>query len=164
MNTFREATWIDSTVYAEVQTKMVTEIATFESLSTNISRARTLFMEGFDSLPDSILAESVEKAKQQEKELEDKNRGFLERNKLVAVLAALFPASLERLGEDKRTKGFEWSILLDTPAGQISFILHNKHLCMFKHVPREAGMVYDGAKTKEKYKRIEELITILGNS
>lgn len=89
-----------------------------------------------------------------------KDGAYEERNRLVALLAAIFPS--------KRTKteieGWdpEWHncVYIDLPTGQASWHYPDSHAELFSHVP-EIHVDWDGHSTEEKYCRVAETIARL---
>ena len=92
-----------------------------------------------------------------EDEVEAKNRAYEERNRVVALLAALFPASLERDPAEPRDE-WSWVVLIELPAGQVSWHFDADLLPLFAHVPRHAGRRWDGHTTEQKYDRVRQTI------
>jgi len=88
-----------------------------------------------------------------------KNDAYAERNRLVAALSTVFPASLERHPEADTSweDDWRWIVFIDLPTGQASWHLHNSHLPLFDHVPRLQGRTWDGHTTEEKYARLARL-------
>ena len=88
-----------------------------------------------------------------------KNGAYSERNKLVAALSMMFPASLERHPEEDKTweDDWRWVVYLDLPTGQASWHLHDSEVVQFGHLPRMAGRKWDGHTTEEKYSRLAKL-------
>lgn len=86
-----------------------------------------------------------------------KNQAYSERNRLVAVLAKLFPSSLERHPEEDKDwdADWRWIVYVILPTGQCSWHIHDSELALFDHVPRECKQRWDGHTTGEKYARIE---------
>jgi hypothetical protein len=82
-----------------------------------------------------------------------------ERNRLVALIAKLYPSSLERHADQTWTppEDWRWVAFIDLPTGQATWHLHDSHLSFFSKIPREAGRKWDGHSTEEKYKRLEAL-------
>ncbi len=91
-----------------------------------------------------------------------KDAAYHERNQLVALLAALWPSSLERHPDSDTTweDDWRWIVFIDTPAGQMSWHIHDSELPLFRHVPRGKGVVWDGHTTEEKYWRVRMLSAI----
>ena len=89
-----------------------------------------------------------------------KDAVYTERNRLVALLAALFPSSLERHPEEDTAWDPEWRWIcfIDLPSGQASWHLHDAELPLFAHVPRNQGRVWDGHTTEEKYRRVKGVV------
>jgi len=90
--------------------------------------------------------------------LDAKNGAYTERNLLVAALAKLFPASLERHpAEDEWDDDWRWIVFISLDTGQVSWHIHDSELHLFDHLPRETGVVWDGHTTDEKYARLTDL-------
>jgi hypothetical protein len=89
----------------------------------------------------------------------EKDGVYHERNRLVALVSALFPASLERHPEDDKEweNDWRWIVFIDLPTGQASWHINDKELPLFDHLPRVEGRVWDNHSTEEKYERIEKL-------
>lgn len=88
----------------------------------------------------------------------EKDGAYAERNKLVALLAGLFPSSIER------HVGAEWEddwrnvVIIDLPTGQVSWHVHDSEMpLLFAHVPRGQGRKWDGHSNAEKYARVAAL-------
>jgi len=84
---------------------------------------------------------------------------YTERNRLVALLASLYPSSLERHPEEDETweDDWRWIVFIDVPTGQASWHIHDSELCLFDHVVRFKGMQWDGHTTEQKYDRLENM-------
>lgn len=97
-----------------------------------------------------------------ERERASKDGAYDERNRLVAVLAALYPSSLERHPDEDTTweNDWRWIVFVDLPTGQATWHIHDSHLPLFDHVPRFAGRKWDGHNTEAKYKRIEAMAAL----
>lgn len=90
-----------------------------------------------------------------------KNGAYSERNKLVAALSKLFPASLEpHVGEDWGPEWL-WVCFIDLPGGQVSWHVMTSELSWFAHLPRNAGRVWDLHDTEEKYRRLDALDSLV---
>lgn len=87
---------------------------------------------------------------------EAKDAAYTERNRLVALLAALFPSSLERHPEEDTEWDPEWRWIcfIDLPTGSASWYIPDRELSLFDHVPRNQGRTWDGHTTEEKYRRV----------
>lgn len=101
----------------------------------------------------------AEAERETERERASKNGAYDERNRLVAVLASLFPSSLERHPDEDATweNDWRWIVFVDLPTGQATWHIHDSHLPLFDHVPRFVGRKWDGHNTEAKYKRIEAM-------
>lgn len=85
-------------------------------------------------------------------ERKSKDRVYNERDRVVALLASIYPSSLERHPDDDTTweDDWRWIVYLDTPAGQLSWHIHDSELPLFAHVERFRGWKW----TEEKYERL----------
>lgn len=86
---------------------------------------------------------------------------YRERAHLVALLAALYPASIGRTDPDTP----DWPVVtLDTPAGQMSWHIAPDDVELFHHLDPDAGQFgWDGHSTEEKYARVRELTACIWN-
>ena len=91
--------------------------------------------------------------------VQQKDGAYHERNQLVALLAALFPSSLDWHPEEDMD--WRWIVFIDTPAGQMSWHIHDAELSLFDHVPRNQGWNWDGHTTEETYQRVRNLIATI---
>jgi len=79
-----------------------------------------------------------------------------ERNRLLSLLSAIFPASLERhQPEGELPNGWGWIVIIDLLGGQCSWHIQDDELEYFNHLDKNAGRKWDGHEEEEKYKRIE---------
>lgn len=85
------------------------------------------------------------------------DRRMLERNKLVALLATIFPSRRHRTEIEGWGDDWHGCITLDTPEGQISFHYRDEQAGLFMHVPL-AAVEWDGHDTEEKWRRVDRLI------
>lgn len=88
-----------------------------------------------------------------------KNQAYAERNKLVAALSKLFPASLERHPDEDTTweDDWRWIVFIELPTGQATWHIHDSELSLFDHLARNCGQKWDGHTTEEKYQRLTNL-------
>lgn len=95
------------------------------------------------------------------REQKEIQKAFWERNQLVAFLSKLFPSYLlEHTEGSYLQKGWKHYILIQTPAGQISFHLDEADLPYFRHsfvLKDESIVAWDGHSTEEKFARIQKL-------
>ena len=78
---------------------------------------------------------------------------YAERNRLVALLATLFPTGTARPeipGWDPEWLG---CVYIDFPWGQASWHFHDRDAPLFSHLPEYEG-TWDGHTTEEKYAAI----------
>lgn len=83
-----------------------------------------------------------------------KNGAYAERNKLVALLASLFPSSLERHDGADWEDDWRWVVFVDLPTGQVSWHIHDSELLHFSHVLRLQGRAWDGHSNDDKWSRV----------
>lgn len=85
-----------------------------------------------------------------------KDLAYSERDKLVALLSKLFPASLERHPEEDKDweNDWRWIVFINLPTGQVSWHIHDSEISMFNHLKRKLGVKWDGHTTEEKWKRV----------
>lgn len=89
-----------------------------------------------------------------EKAEAERDGAYRERAQLVALLAALYPATLAY--NDPTAP--EWAVVyVDLPTGQASWHVAPADVELFAHVHRDDSHEWDGHTTEEKYQRIAEL-------
>lgn len=95
----------------------------------------------------------------------ERDAAYTERNRLVAALARLLPAtdsdSYAWLAEhDPDDAGWdpEWRtiVFIQGPTGQLSWHLHDSDVALFNGLPRGNNQ-WDGHSTPEKYERVARL-------
>ena len=86
----------------------------------------------------------------------DKDAAYLERNRLVALLAAVYPSGIARTDIPGWLPEWHGCVYIDLPTGQASWHYHDGHAHLFAHLPPYAGK-WDGHTTDEKYERIAAL-------
>lgn len=105
-----------------------------------------------DELQDALLKRDEELARV----TKVKDGAYSERNKLVAAISKMFPASLERHDGADWEDEWRWVVFIDLPTGQASWHLHDSELPQFDHLPRMTGRKWDGHTNDEKYARLQE--------
>lgn len=87
---------------------------------------------------------------------EERDKAYRERARLVAYLSAIYPAELAPAESDS---GAWWLVFVETPAGQMSWHLHEDDLELFPHLLNrpETGVEWDGHTTEVKYGRLARL-------
>ena len=83
-----------------------------------------------------------------------KDGAYLERNKLVALLATLYPSGIKRTAIEGWSEDWHGCVYIDFPWGQASWHYHDSHAYLFAGLPAYAG-VWDGHSTEKKYAGIE---------
>lgn len=84
------------------------------------------------------------------------NEAYSERNRLVAALARIFPASLEP-AEGAVEPGWSWVVFVDLPTGQATWPIPDKELHFFDGIVRCEGRKWDTHTASEKYGRVHRL-------
>lgn len=84
---------------------------------------------------------------------EAKDGAYLERNKLVALLASLYPSGIKRTAIEGWSADWHGCVYIDFPWGQASWHYHDSHAGLFEHLPPYAGE-WDGHTTEAKYDAI----------
>lgn len=87
---------------------------------------------------------------------EQKNGAYSERNKLVALLSKIFPASIETHDGEEWEDDWRHVVFINLPTGQASWHIHDSELPLFEHL-ESVGNKWDGHTTEEKYERIARL-------
>lgn len=86
---------------------------------------------------------------------EAKDQAYEERNKLVALLASMFPSGRTKTSIAGWGKAWHNCVYIDFPWGQASWHYHDSQAWMFNHLPPYKGK-WDGHTTDEKYDAIME--------
>lgn len=105
--------------------------------------------------------EMIDKIK---KETESKDNAYWERMQLVAFLSHLYEAHLCRHPDEDKTweDDWRWIVCIHTPAGQMTWHMHDSHLEYFGHLAKKSEAMgndnhWDGHTTEEKYDRLKAL-------
>lgn len=86
-----------------------------------------------------------------------KNEAYLERNRLVSLLARLYPSGLRRTDIEGWDSEWHGCVMIDSPVGQLSWHYHDSQAHLFEGLPQYEGD-WDGHTTAEKYARIEDWV------
>jgi hypothetical protein len=87
-------------------------------------------------------------------ELEASRDGaYLERNKLVGLLASLYPSGIKRTEIEGWDPAWHNCVYIDFPWGQASWHYHDREAELFEHLPAYKG-TWDGHTTEQKYRLI----------
>jgi hypothetical protein len=86
----------------------------------------------------------------------ERDKAYSERARLVAYLAACYPSEIVPAESDS---GAWFLVFVTTPAGQMSWHLHEDDLDLFEPLLNapETGIEWDGHSTEQKYERLAEL-------
>lgn len=82
-----------------------------------------------------------------------KDAAYEERNRVVALLAAVFPSVRARTAIEGWSEDWHGCVYVTLPTGQASWHYHDSHAHLFAHVP-EGAAIWDGHTTLEKYERV----------
>jgi len=127
-------------------------VATLTDAEAEIERLRRVEME-VESWKDALREWPLERDALRKQ----KDDAYTERNAVVAALSKLYPSYLALHPDDS-----EWDaerraiVFVETPAGQLSWHLHDSHLQMFRHLPWKENR-WDGHTTEQKYQRLAAL-------
>lgn len=88
--------------------------------------------------------------------VEAKNAAYAERNKLVALLARLYPSGIRRTAIEGWEPEWHGCVYIDSPVGQLSWHYHDSEAHLFAGLP-PYEKDWDGHTTDEKYARIDAL-------
>ena len=78
---------------------------------------------------------------------------YNERNRLVALMARLFPSGLKKTAIPGWDEAWHGCVYIDLPTGQASWHFHDREAHLFDGLPPYSGE-WDGHSTDEKYERI----------
>jgi hypothetical protein len=84
---------------------------------------------------------------------------YLERNKLVALLARVFPSGIKKTAIEGWDPSWHNCVYIDLPSGQASWHYHDREAHLFEGLPAYRGE-WDGHSTEEKYARVLQLAGI----
>lgn len=101
------------------------------------------------------LADEIRAAVEAERDAKD--QAYEERNRLVALLASLFPSVQGRTAIEGWSEDWHGCVYIELPTGQVSWHFHDSHAHLFSHVLR-GEIEWDGHTTPEKYERVARAI------
>ncbi|MGI9297788.1 MAG: hypothetical protein ACR2QC_07810 [Gammaproteobacteria bacterium] len=87
-----------------------------------------------------------------------KDEAYHERNKVVAVLARLFPSGVAKTNIEDWSPEWHSCVYIDLPTGQVSWHFHDSQTYLFEGLPAYQGK-WDGHTTEEKYNRLFKLLS-----
>jgi hypothetical protein len=88
----------------------------------------------------------------------DKDAAYEERNRVVALLASLFPSGIARTDIPGWDPEWHGCVYIDLPNGQASWHYHDSQAHLFAHLP-PYSKPWDGHTTEQKYERLAALAT-----
>lgn len=110
---------------------------------------------------DALVASCRLSSKTIEKLAKEKAAAYAERNKLVLLLAKMFPAHLELHPESDASweADWRWIVSLDIPGAQSTFHIHDSERDAFAFLPFHPGAesTYDDHTTEQKFDRLLSL-------
>lgn len=83
-----------------------------------------------------------------------KDEAYAERNRVVALLARLFPSGIRKTNIQDWDPEWHNCVYIDLPLGQVSWHYHDRHIYLFASLPPYTKP-YDGHDTLEKYCRVQ---------
>ena len=96
----------------------------------------------------------ITRLRERVRELEAERDGaYNERNRLVALLAAIMPSAKTRTNIPGWDPAWDGCIFIELPTGQASWHYHEREAELFDHVT-ERHVEWDGHSTAQKYERI----------
>ena len=104
-------------------------------------------------LLDHYEAERKEAAYRIERLEAARDEAYTERNRLVALLARLFPSGVKKTAIPGWDEAWHGCVYIDLPTGQASWHFHDREAHLFAHLPLYQGE-WDGHSTEEKHERI----------
>jgi hypothetical protein len=114
---------------------------------------------GFCSDETPFVQETADRIEQLVKERDEQktytDAAYLERNKLVALLASIYPSGIKRTAIEGWSEDWHGCVYIDFPWGQGSWHYHDSQGYLFSHLPAYSGK-WDGHSTENKYAEIVE--------
>lgn len=95
-----------------------------------------------------------------------RDAAYLERNRVVALLAALFPSVRTRTAIEGWDPEWHNCVFVQLPTGQASWHYHDREAELFDHVRERDPLeltrapIWDGHTTEQKYLRVQTLASI----
>jgi hypothetical protein len=84
---------------------------------------------------------------------------YNERNRLVALLATIYPSGLAKTAIDNWDESWHNCVYIDFPWGQASWHFHDNELYLFEKLPVYEKN-WDGHTTEEKYDAIQKQVNL----
>jgi hypothetical protein len=96
-------------------------------------------------------------------ELTEADKAYEERNRLVALLARLYPSGLRHTAIEGWDPEWNGCVFIDTPVGQMSWHYHDREAHLFDGLPPYVKP-WDGHTTEQKHERLAKLMAIVPRS
>ena len=90
-----------------------------------------------------------------------KDNAYLERNRVVALLARLFPSGIAKTAIKGWSEDWHGCVYIDLPTGQVSWHYHDSHAYLFSGLPPYQKS-WDGHSTETKYQRVQAALAATG--
>ena len=84
-----------------------------------------------------------------------RDQAYLERNRLVRLLASIFPSGIKKTAIEGWSEDWHNCVYIDLPTGQCSWHYHDSQQHMFADLPHYEKD-WDGHSTPVKYDRVSE--------
>lgn len=114
---------------------------------------RYIGRDGKATLARDIENKLIETEAALQNEIGYKNAAYSERNKLVALLASLYPSGIKKTAIEGWDEAWHGCVYIDFPWGQASWHYHVTEAHLFSHLPPYEGE-WDGHTTEQKYEAI----------
>jgi hypothetical protein len=88
--------------------------------------------------------------------IKERDNAYLERNKLVRLLAAMSPSGIRKTEIEGWDPEWYNCVYIDTSVGQLSWHYHDREAALFEDLPPYTEP-WDGHTTEEKYERVKRL-------
>lgn len=104
---------------------------------------------------EQLAATCEELVKERDEQKTYTDAAYLERNKLVALFASIYPSGIKRTAIEGWSEDWHGCVYIDFPWGQGSWHYHDSQGYLFSHLPAYSGE-WDGHSTEDKYAAIVE--------
>jgi len=99
-------------------------------------------------------ADEIERLRAENERLRARKDGaYEERNRVVALLASLYPSGTAKTNIPGWHAEWHGCVYIDMPTGQASWHYHDSQAHLFAHLPSYQGK-WDGHDTAKKYERV----------
>lgn len=125
-----------------------------ESMTAEEMCATIFDAPGLSSLIDALDTQSSRTEAMRQR----KDEAYRERNKVVRLIASLFPSGIKKTDIPGWDEEWHWCVYIDLPTGQVSWHIHISEFDQFADLPPYQGE-WDGHDTPTKYARVAALST-----